>query len=304
MDRRIHDEYYRFVFDHSMDALLLTQPDGQILKANPAACELFRMTEDEIQSAGRTGLLDTRDQKYEEALEERKRTGSVRAELTCVRKDGSTFPGFVMSTLFHDPDGTVWTVTIIRDISEQKSMETTWQNNNAELRRIALYDSLTGLMNRRGFMEQCEHELQRAKRNKFGLCVLMLDIDHFKKINDTYGHAVGDQLLQRFSYVIKDTIRPYDIVGRYGGDELVICLPHTSCPMGKTVAERLREMDGNTPIQINGFRLGITISVGVVGIIPDTRTSVDTMIADADEAMYQAKTTRNAVSMKCYEGGV
>jgi len=116
------DDYYKFFFENSLDAILLTKPDGSIIRANPAACEMFNMTGKEICDAGRDGLVDIEDPKLEKALAERKRKGKVRTEFIFKRKDGTRFPCDLTSNLAYSSDGIVLTTIIIRDISLWKEL--------------------------------------------------------------------------------------------------------------------------------------------------------------------------------------
>jgi PAS domain S-box-containing protein len=127
------EEHYRALYENSLDGILLTKPDGTILSANPQACQMFGMTEDEIIQAGREVIV-VKDEKLEAALEERERTGRMRAELTYRRKDGSTFVGEVTSHLFADADGDIKTSMIVRDVTGRKRAEDTLRQNEQSIR--------------------------------------------------------------------------------------------------------------------------------------------------------------------------
>ncbi|MBN1102695.1 MAG: diguanylate cyclase [Deltaproteobacteria bacterium] len=156
---------------------------------------------------------------------------------------------------------------------------------------LASTDGLTGLLNRRAFMERMEEEMHRARRQKTGLSVILADIDYFKKINDAYGHQAGDVVLQKFAEQIEGSSRPYDPVGRYGGEEFVICLPGADLSQAASVAERMRrgveEMinvapDLSTAILITG-------SFGVATLEQGSGEDVDSLIRRADDGLYRAK---------------
>jgi diguanylate cyclase (GGDEF)-like protein len=126
---------------------------------------------------------------------------------------------------------------------------------------------------------------------------MMIDLDHFKKINDTYGHLVGDQVLKEFAQRCKTSVREVDLVGRYGGEELVILLPETDRKTAMRVAERLRASVAATPIKISETEIAVTVSIGVAEKDENT-LQLDTLIARADQAMYIAKHKgRNCVAM-------
>lgn len=166
-----------------------------------------------------------------------------------------------------------------------------------EVQGLAHTDPLTGLQNRRSLFELGRVEFARAKRMKRPFCCMMLDLDHFKKINDEYGHLVGDQVLQEFAERCKHSVREADLVGRYGGEELIILLPETDRPTSMQVAERLRTSLAATPIRVFDKEIRVTVSIGVAGEDENT-TDLETLIARADQAMYMAKHKgRNRVAM-------
>jgi diguanylate cyclase (GGDEF)-like protein len=166
-----------------------------------------------------------------------------------------------------------------------------------EVQSLALTDPLTGLQNRRSLFELGRVELARAKRMKRSFCCMMLDLDHFKKVNDEYGHLIGDHVLQEFARRCKDSVREVDLVARYGGEELIILLPETDRPTSMQVAERLRISIASEPINVFDKELSVTVSIGVATQDENT-TDLETLIARADQAMYIAKHKgRNRVAM-------
>ncbi|NOG32464.1 diguanylate cyclase [Halomonas sp. TBZ9] len=173
-------------------------------------------------------------------------------------------------------------VGIQQDISERKAME-------EQLRDLAMHDSLTGLLNRRSFMNAMNSEYGRVKRHKnYSASILMLDIDHFKKVNDTYGHAIGDELLKAFATTIADELRENDIFGRLGGEEFAILLPDTPAEGAMQVAEKVRASIEAMQVDTDGQALGITTSIGVDKLrAADNRP--DGALARADTALYTAK---------------
>jgi len=165
-----------------------------------------------------------------------------------------------------------------------------------ELSQMANTDSLTGVANRRYFIAMAEMELKRAQRQNARLSILMLDIDHFKQINDTHGHAVGDRAILAFATTCKNVLRSIDLLGRFGGDEFVILLPNTGPEGAMLVAERLRqEIETNAISNDKGTKLSMTSSIGVTIVGPDA-TDIDAALAKADIALYRAKQTgRNRI---------
>ena len=144
MDKLVKSEVYRFLFENSNDALLLTNPDGHVYRANSAACEMFQRSEEEICTLGRSGLVDLSDPRLTPALEERAKKGRVRAELNFIRKDSSVFPTECASAIFQDEFGETWTVIILRDMTSIKAAEEASRRAQEESNYFAMYDYLTG----------------------------------------------------------------------------------------------------------------------------------------------------------------
>lgn len=158
-----------------------------------------------------------------------------------------------------------------------------------KLRFLANYDELTGIWNRRMLVEQMRNEWIRHTREESVCSILMLDIDHFKIVNDTYGHAGGDQALRLFSQVIKESVRPYDLVGRFGGEEFVVMLPNTKLETAKQIAERIRTGCESMLIHLkNDCSFHITVSIGVAQQTPEDKSAQE-LIGKADSALYFAK---------------
>ena len=155
------------------------------------------------------------------------------------------------------------------------------------LRRLATTDPLTGVINRRHFMELMGREQRRADRYATTYSVLMIDIDHFKRVNDTYGHQVGDLAIQAMAQACQKTMRPTDLVARYGGEEFIITLTHTEQAAAVRVAERLREAVAEIVLPTEREALSFTISIGVSSYTKGMR--LDQVIGVADQALYAAK---------------
>lgn len=161
---------------------------------------------------------------------------------------------------------------------------------NAKLEHISNLDELTGIYNRRYFNRRLEAEFKRAKRNESCTAVIIADVDHFKSVNDTYGHLVGDTCLKAVAYNILNTAtRPMDILARYGGEEFIMLLPDTPLEGAEHVAERIRKVVEQTMVKYEDLSLGITISVGVAALTPVHRDQPEQLIAAADAALYAAK---------------
>jgi diguanylate cyclase (GGDEF)-like protein len=159
----------------------------------------------------------------------------------------------------------------------------------SEVRSLATRDELTGVFNRRHFMELAKREFERVTRYPHPLSVILLDVDHFKRVNDTYGHSTGDQVLRLLATRCLHSLRDQDVLGRYGGEEFVILLPETDIAGAHLVAERLRLRVANAPLATQHGELMITISLGVAGRVPVEAMTLPIVLERADAALYQAK---------------
>jgi diguanylate cyclase (GGDEF)-like protein len=166
------------------------------------------------------------------------------------------------------------------------------------LRRRATRDALTGLWNRAAILELLEQELARAKREDISVGVLMADLDHFKRINDTYGHRVGDAVLHQAAKRMRDMTRPYDLIGRYGGEEFLVIVPRCDATFAAYVAERIRAAIEDEPFQVAEHAIPLTISLGVVAQRGLAETDANSLVIAADQALYRAKDSgRNTVNV-------
>ncbi len=185
-----------------------------------------------------------------------------RPEVSGLHRDGSVFPVEVSLSRSEGPDGPLFTA-MIRDITDRKRTE-------AELRLLATTDPLTGLANRRHLIERAERELLRLQRFGNPFSLMTLDVDHFKRINDTYGHACGDRALCALAATCIGLLREIDMVGRMGGEEFTIVLPETVGDEAMLVADRIRRgiadirCDSDTP----GLEFGLKVSIGVAECSP------------------------------------
>ena len=157
-----------------------------------------------------------------------------------------------------------------------------------ELARQAARDSLTGMLNRRSFMGELERELARVRRGGTMLSLAIFDLDHFKNLNDTWGHPAGDEVLRGIAASMQASIRQPDILGRYGGEEFALLMPDTDSEMALRVAERIRIAVQLSGVEWNGQRLSITLSGGIAAFAVHGVTA-DALIAAADAALYEAK---------------
>jgi diguanylate cyclase (GGDEF)-like protein len=163
------------------------------------------------------------------------------------------------------------------------------KEKNIKLEALAFYDSLTGLYSRRKFEELIQNEISMILRYEHESCIVILDIDKFKEINDNYGHPVGDMVIKQIAYLLKKNVRETDSVARWGGDEFLILLPHTSIMEGEQVAEKLRKMIEEKDFLLRQHGLQITSSFGVAGIRCNKNDTLELAYKNVDKALYTAK---------------
>jgi len=293
----IPDKYYRFAFENSLDAILLTHPNGLIIRANNAACLMFDRSEAEICNLGRCGIVDINDPRLYEAIKERDEKGEARAELNFIRKNGEVFPAYVTSKVFHDEINELWNVMIIKDISHERHSQIVIDKLHEDTLYLANHDYLTEALNRRGFMDIFQIELTRSERDGTSCGIALIDIDYFKEVNDQFGHIMGDSILQCMVKILKECLRPYDIIGRFGGDEFILCLPNLNDENARIIGERLRSRIEQETFQYESQSIHLTISIGLKIIKPEMIRNIDinTFVSNVDDYMYQAKRYRNSV---------
>jgi len=168
-----------------------------------------------------------------------------------------------------------------------EDVDTLTERNESNL-KLANHDGLTGFYNKRFFDLSAGRLFTNAKERGKTLCILFLDGDDFKKVNDTYGHNTGDEVLKYIASGIRDNLRTGDLYARYGGEEFIVAAPDTDCETGYMVAERIRKYFENNSIDIDGDVLAPTVSIGVACVDKDCRYLTD-VIQNADKALYEAK---------------
>jgi diguanylate cyclase (GGDEF)-like protein len=167
-----------------------------------------------------------------------------------------------------------------------------------EARQLMLTDHLTGLLNQSHFMELAMQELRRARRYEHAFSLLLIDIDHFREINENYGHSIGDVVLRGISDLLRENLREVDILGRYGGEEFVLLLPETGLNEALGVAGRLLYTLRATPIDTSAGQVRVTVSIGISGQLGSEELTLDRLLDRADRALYQSKKNgRNRVTV-------
>lgn len=283
------------VLDSLRDGVLLVGPRGTVTGANSAAEQIFGIPV--AQLIGRDCLALMVDHRNRGFLEYLSRTllpadpsaPNATVELAGRRADGSLVPIEVTSGRVAHGE-TAFSLTV-RDIAERKAHE-------RELRRGANRDRLTGVATR-GHVEQlAETELFRVSRYGRPLSLLLFDVDHFKKVNDTHGHPAGDQVLREVARRCQSLVRASDLIGRWGGEEFLVMTPETALDGGSTLGERLRRAVADTPVILDtDERIQVTISVGIAEyVVADA--DLASLLSRADMALYRAKANgRNRVEL-------
>jgi diguanylate cyclase (GGDEF)-like protein/PAS domain S-box-containing protein len=202
---------------------------------------------------------------------------------------------YTVNRLIEVPEGKL-VFSMFLDRTLEQKMQEEMEKSATELERLALTDPLTGLGNRRFLMDRLEAELSRSRRTRSSLSILVVDVDHFKSVNDRYGHPTGDAALEHFGHLLKDCIRASDIPARFGGEEFCIILADTALDGARVIAERIRSRCAHQYlVAMDGSKFQITCSIGVT----EAETPSDTpasVFERADQNVYKAKQSgRNCV---------
>ncbi len=271
----------------ALDAVILINDDGLVTFWNDAATRMFGYTKDEIAGKYLHSFImpERHNDTFRKGFEAFRLTGGGPRigrvyETEAKRMDGTEFP-VEISVAAQRLKGKWNAIGIVRDISKRKRME-------EELKQMAHHDALTGLPNRRFFMDILDLELAEARRHHNKLPILFLDLDRFKYINDSLGHDIGDELLKEVAKRLRNSIRESDTVARIGGDEFSVLLANIANPddissIAKKIVDAIKE-----PFWIRGHQLHSSTSIGI-SIYPDDATTKDALFKSADIAMYHAK---------------
>jgi diguanylate cyclase (GGDEF)-like protein/PAS domain S-box-containing protein len=273
-------------------AVLSRLEDGQLVRVNREFEKSMGYARGE--AVGKTTLelgINPDSETRAKILEELKNHNTVRDLEIKLRSKTQELRTFAINLEVVEISGERFILQMLHDITELKALQ-------EQLRTEAIIDPLTRAFNRRHFLVLSELEIQRVARNGGGVCLVMADIDHFKKVNDRYGHQAGDEALVRFAALFQQEKREIDIFARFGGEEFLLLLPETDLAQAVLVAERLRERVALSPIAFGNIHLELTCSLGVAALADD---GLDALISRADAALYEAKRRgRNRVQTNTY----
>ncbi|THB63579.1 MAG: diguanylate cyclase [Desulfovibrio sp.] len=284
---RDSEHMLRTMSEASHDALIMIDAQDVIHFWSPAAELMFGYTREEALGSKMHPMITLPDdaEKAAHGLQSFAHTGKglvmgSTMEFPAIRKDGTQFL-VERSVSAFEMGGKWYAVGSLRDITERKEAE-------AKLEYMATTDSLTGLANRRHFLEMAERELERAHRYGNPLSLLMIDADHFKSVNDTYGHDIGDLVLKALARESRLGLRRVDILSRMGGEEFAALLPEADETTAFDVAERLRKRIQSARVDTEQGIITFTVSIGAASLSRDRRT-VEQLLKAADKALYAAK---------------
>jgi diguanylate cyclase (GGDEF)-like protein/PAS domain S-box-containing protein len=272
------------VLDATQEAILVTNGDLDVVSVNPAFCDITGYTAEEIvgQSVSLLRSPQVADADYDAVYGRIMADADWQGEQPLRRRDGSSFIAALQVNSIRDLTGRVLNIVVlIRDVTADKATQ-------ARILHLARFDPLTGLPNRAYFQELVEEALQAARRRSERCALVFVDLDHFKTVNDSLGHAVGDALLKEVAARLTDAIRAGDTAGRLGGDEFVVLMRDVITPQDASLLARrvLERLAG--PAEIAGNPLVVTPSLGIA-LFPDDGEDYDTLTRNADAAMYHAK---------------
>ncbi|WP_157269436.1 sensor domain-containing diguanylate cyclase [Azohydromonas aeria] len=287
------------VFAINAEAILITDARNRIVSVNPAFTRITGYAAEEV--LGRTPALLSSGQHdaafYQAMWRELLAQGSWCGEIVNRHKSGELFTEWLTITVDRDAEGRPsHFVGVFQDITERKRHE-------AELQRLATTDELTGVLNRRAFLDEVERELARFQRHGHAGALLMLDLDHFKQVNDRHGHAAGDAVLVQVCAALRERLRRSDRIGRLGGEEFALLLPETPAEGAAVLAESLRREVAALEIGTPAGPLRVTASIGVAAFAA-SEADAAALLGRADRALYAAKALgRNRVA-RAGEGAV
>lgn len=296
VEARLRESEVRFkaAFYNTAVGTIIINEHGALLETNNAFCELLGFQRDEILDYSLFELNAESEREITFTKLRQVVNGQLPSFCTEQRirhKNGRyLWVQVSMSPLSEQREKAQLVLVQFQDISLHKQYEAELRIAKNQAESLATIDHLTGLMNRRFFEKRLNIEYSRAAREGEPLSIIMVDIDNFKEINDIYGHQVGDRALKLFTSCLSANIRAYDFIGRYGGEEFIICLPNTNHEQARKIAERMRKETEDNPLRLVYLEepIAITGSYGVA-TCKGYEEGIARLIRRADKAMYKAK---------------
>jgi len=288
---RESEDRFRSAFDHSGIGMALMASDGRWLKVNAALCQTLGYSRQELLARDHQSSTHPDDLSLEEPFMRKLMAGEINSyalEKRFVHKDRSVIWGLLTVSVVSSPgQQALYFIAQVQDITARKATEDA-------LKRLAVRDDLTGLCNRREMLRLLKEECDRGNRHRRPMSLIILDIDAFKRVNDTHGHQAGDNCLRQIAQLVEQSVRSFDRVARYGGEEFVVILPETTAVDALAVAERIRTRVASEELTIGhqdgaDVRITLTVSSGIATMSGESQMSAEEIIRRADASLYLAK---------------
>jgi len=289
------EERFRRAFEEAPIGMAMLDPDGRFVQVNEALCEITGYSRDQLEATSLDAITHPDDLSVEEQETGRVLAGGPagqRLEKRLLHATRRPVLVAMQATLLHDSAGNPLSVLAqIQDITDRRRYED-------RLRHLADHDALTGLLNRRSFEREVESHQARTERYGGEGAAIMLDLDHFKFINDTLGHSAGDETIARAANVLRSRLRETDVLARLGGDEFAVLLPRADAPRALLVAEELLEALRAETVELGGHPRPLSASAGIALFDSEQDIRGEDVLVKADLAMYDAKNAgRNRVEL-------
>ncbi len=295
---------FEATFAGALTGMLLTDLEGRIIDSNPAIEKLLGYEHDELHGRRTTELVHVDDRRDGRAAYQRMVAGGspLRLQHRFVARNGDVVWVDVSASLVRDSDGHKgFAIAMIQDVTQRKKAEAALASQAALNAHQALHDGLTGLANRTLFRDRIDHAIKARRTGDARAAVMVMDLNGFKAINDSLGHAAGDDLLVELGRRLKSALRTSDLVARLGGDEFGVLLPQERAPGDvRRAVERLQAAI-ELPIPLHGLELSLEASIGIA-LYPDDGEDVETLLRCADSAMYHAKAEQSGWAL--YDGSL
>ncbi|KAA3643408.1 MAG: sensor domain-containing diguanylate cyclase [Chloroflexi bacterium] len=301
----VSEERFRLLADHIDEVFWLISADGSEVQFVSSAYKKLTGRSSEMLFADANDWEHSMDPQHRPRFQEMmaavqggKEPVENEQEFGIMREDGSVRWARIQIQPMRDEKGELMMfLGVAVDVTENKRLEQELKKSLARIEAEAMIDELTGLLNRRAVIQNATAELSRAMREKRPVSLMVIDIDNLKAVNDEYGHLVGDKILKMASAIIEHSTRPYDWVGRWGGDEFMVILPGADLRVAKNVAARMQRMTRDSVLELDDqneleirFSLGLTVFFGTTFTAEQSEEEIlERLFGEADQALYEAK---------------